>query len=153
MNNFTFGNDRYQYYETLCGGSGAGPGATGRRAVAAYETNAGLTGPEVLEWSAPVTLEDWRLRLGSGGRGWSCVGYGVFSRIRLLEPMTAAILSFRRSTRPLGVEGGKPGGPGENWVERCDGRREDLGATAEVEMQPGDCFVVATPGGGGYGKK
>lgn len=153
MNNFTFGNDRYQYYETLCGGSGAGPGFDGTSAVQTHMTNSRLTDPEVLEWRYPVLLEDFRLRPGSGGRGRFCGGDGVVRRIRFLEPMTAAILSSHRSTRPFGVEGGEPGCPGENWVERCDGRREDLGATAEVEMQPGDCFVVATPGGGGYGKK
>ncbi|WP_296055694.1 hydantoinase B/oxoprolinase family protein [uncultured Amphritea sp.] len=153
MNNFTFGNDRYQYYETLCGGSGAGPGFDGTSAVQTHMTNSRLTDPEVLEWRYPVLLEDFRLRPGSGGRGRYCGGDGVVRRIRFLEPITAAILSSHRSTRPFGVEGGEPGCPGENWVERCDGRREDLGATAEVEMQPGDCFVVATPGGGGYGKK
>jgi len=153
MNNFTFGNDRYQYYETICGGSGAGPDFDGTSAVQTHMTNSRLTDPEVLEWRYPVVLENFRLRPGSGGRGRHNGGDGVVRRIRFLEPMTAAILSSHRSTRPFGVDGGEPGCPGENWVERKDGHREDLGATAEVEMQPGDCFVVATPGGGGYGKK
>lgn len=152
MNNFTFGNDRYQYYETLCGGSGAGPYFDGTSAVQTHMTNSRLTDPEVLEWRYPVLLESFELRYGSGGRGKYNGGDGVIRRIRFLEAMTAAILSSHRSTRPFGVEGGEPGCPGENWVERIDGSREDLGATAQVEMLPGDCFVVATPGGGGYGK-
>ena len=150
MNNFTFGNDKYQYYETICGGSGAGPNFDGTDAVHTHMTNSRLTDPEVLEWRFPVLLESFGVRPDSGGRGKHCGGNGIIRRIRFLEPMTASILSGRRRVAPFGLRGGEAGAVGKNWVARSNGSVEELGSTATVEMQPGDIFVIETPGGGGY---
>ena len=152
MNNFTFGDDRHQYYETLCGGAGAGPGFDGASAVHTHMTNSRLTDPEVLEWRYPVLVDGFSIRRGSGGRGRHRGGDGVVRRIRFLEPMTAAILSSRRRTAPFGLAGGGPGAKGRNYVERADGSTQELPGTAQVEMNPGDVFVIETPGGGGFGK-
>jgi len=151
MNNFTFGNDTYQYYETISGGSGAGPDFDGTSVVQTHMTNSRLTDPEVLEWRFPVRLESYAIRRGSGGAGRHRGGDGGERRVRFLEPMTAVMLANHRRVAPFGVAGGRPGALGENWVERTDGSREDYGATFKVEMRPGDVFVVRTPGGGGYG--
>ncbi len=151
MNNLTFGNASYQYYETLCGGGGAGPGYDGATAVHTHMTNSRLTDPEVLEWRFPVRLDAFAIRRGSGGRGRWRGGDGVIRRLRFLEPMTASILSERRTVPPFGLAGGEPGQPGCNQVERADGRIRPLGATDSVEMAAGDVLVIATPGGGGYG--
>lgn len=151
MNNFTFGNDTYQYYETICGGSGAGPGFDGTDGVHTHMTNSRLTDPEVLEWRFPVLLESFRLRHGSGGDGQWRGGEGVERRIRFLQPMTAAILSNNRRVRPYGLAGGGDAMPGAARVERVDGRVEVLSATAMAEMAAGDVFTIETPGGGGYG--
>ena len=151
MNNFTFGNQRYQYYETICGGSGAGATFDGTDAVQTHMTNSRLTDPEVLEWRFPVQLEDFAIRSGSGGEGLHRGGNGVIRRIRFCEPMTAAILSGHRLVPPFGLEGGAAGAMGRNWVERADRTIEPLSSKAEVAMQPGDTFVIETPGGGGYG--
>ncbi len=152
MNNFTFGNERYQYYETVCGGSGAGPDFDATDAVHTHMTNSRLTDPEVLEWRYPVLVDAFRIRRGSGGRGRRRGGDGVVRRIRFREAMTAAILSGHRRIPPFGVEGGEPGQCGRNAVERADGRVEELGATARVEVGPDDVFVIETPGGGGFGR-
>ena len=152
MNNFTFGNEKYQYYETICGGSGAGPDFDGTDAVHTHMTNSRLTDPEVLEWRFPVILESFTIRPNSGGQGYHSGGNGVIRRIRFLEPMTAAILSSRRIIAPFGLYGGEAGAIGINYLERKDKTVEKLGSTAMVEMQPGDVFVIETPGGGGYGK-
>lgn len=151
MNNFTFGNDRYQYYETICGGSGAGPGFDGTSGVHTHMTNSRLTDPEVLEWRFPVLLDSFRLRHGSGGKGRWRGGEGVERRIRFLAPMTAAILSNNRRIRPYGLAGGDDALPGSARVERADGGVEILSATAKAAMGPEDVFVIETPGGGGYG--
>ena len=151
MNNFTFGNERYQHYETLCGGSGAGNGFDGTSAVHTHMTNSRLTDPEVLEWRFPVMLESFEIRRGSGGKGRWSGGDGARRRIRFLETMTAAILANRRRVPPFGLKGGAPGAVGRNWVERSDGSRQDLTGTDQAELQPGDVFVIETPGGGGYG--
>ena len=151
MNNFTFGNATYQYYETISGGAGAGPDFDGASVVQTHMTNSRLTDPEVLEWRFPVRLESYAIRRGSGGAGAHRGGDGGVRRIRFLEPMTAVILANHRRVAPFGVAGGAPGAVGRNWVERGDGRREEFGATAAVEMAPGDVFVIETPGGGGYG--
>ncbi len=151
MNNLTFGNDRYQYYETICGGSGAGPDFEGTDAVHTHMTNSRLTDPEVLEWRFPVLLESFEVRRGSGGAGRQSGGDGARRRIRFLEPMTAAILSSHRKVAPFGVSGGLPGALGRNWVERVDGAPVPLTGTDKAEMDVGDVFVVETPGGGGYG--
>jgi 5-oxoprolinase (ATP-hydrolysing) len=151
MNNFTFGNDEYQYYETICGGSGAGPDFDGTSAVHTHMTNSRLTDPEVLEWRFPVLLESFEIRHGSGGPGRHRGGDGARRRVRFLEPMTAAILSSHRRIAPFGAAGGAPGALGRNWVERADGTQVALDGTDRAELGPGDVFVIETPGGGGYG--
>ena len=153
MNNFTFGDASRQYYETIAGGSGAGPGFDGASAVQTHMTNSRLTDPEVLETRFPVLLEEFSIRRNSGGVGANRGGDGAVRRVRFLEPLTAAILSNHRRTAPFGVGGGKDGAVGKNRVERSDGSVELLGATAEVEMATGDVFVIETPGGGGFGAK
>ncbi|MEP7206248.1 MAG: hydantoinase B/oxoprolinase family protein [Casimicrobiaceae bacterium] len=151
MNNFTFGNDRYQYYETISGGAGAGPDFDGVSVVQTHMTNSRLTDPEVLEWRFPVRLERFAIRPGSGGAGRHHGGDGAERRVRFLVPMTAVMLANHRRIAPFGVEGGEPGAVGRNWVERVDGSREEFGATCAVEMAAGDVFVIHTPGGGGFG--
>ncbi len=151
MNNFTFGNARYQYYETVGGGSGAGPGFDGADVVQIHMTNSRLTDPEVLEWRFPVRLESFEIRHGSGGRGRWRGGNGAVRRMRFLEPMTAAILSGHRLVRPHGLAGGAAGEPGRNYVLRIDGGRTELGPFDQTEMAAGDVFVIESPGGGGYG--
>jgi 5-oxoprolinase (ATP-hydrolysing) len=151
MNNFTFGNDIYQYYETICGGSGAGINFNGTDAVHTHMTNSRLTDPEVLEWRFPVLLEEFKIRRGSGGVGLYRGGDGVIRRLRFLEPMSASILSGHRIVPPFGLAGGKPGQLGRNWIQRQDGTVGELGSTAIVNMLPGDTFIIETPGGGGFG--
>jgi len=151
MNNFTFGNAQYQYYETICGGSGAGPTFAGTDAVHTHMTNSRLTDPEVLEWRFPVLLETFAIRPHSGGAGHYPGGNGVIRRIRFREPMTAAILSGHRRIPPFGMAGGQPGTPGGNRVERADGSVEPLDGKAQVEMRSRDVLIIETPGGGGYG--
>ena len=151
MNNFTFGNQRYQYYETICGGSGAGANFDGTDAVHTHMTNSRLTDPEVLETRYPVLVESFSLRPDSSGKGKHSGGDGVIRRIRFLEPMTANILSSHRLVPPFALNGGEPGKIGRNWIQRQDGTQENLNSTATVEMQPGDVFIIETPGGGGFG--
>jgi 5-oxoprolinase (ATP-hydrolysing) len=151
MNNFTFGNDRYQYYETICGGSGAGPDFDGTAAVHTHMTNSRLTDPEVLEWRYPVMLVSHRINRGSGGRGRHRGGDGTIRSVRFLEPMTAAILSNHREVPPFGLEGGGAGVCGDQWVERADGRVEQLEGRDRAELGAGDSFVIQTPSGGGFG--
>ena len=151
MNNFTYGNDRYQYYETVGGGSGAGPGYDGADVVQTHMTNSRLTDPEVLEWRFPVRLESFEIRPSSGGRGRWRGGNGAIRRVRFLEPMTAAILSGHRLVAPHGMAGGEPGERGRNYVLRADGKRTELGPFDQTEMAAGDIFVIESPGGGGYG--
>ena len=152
MNNFTFGSDRYQYYETIAGGSGAGSDFDGTDAVQCHMTNSRLTDPEVLEWRFPVLLESFAIRPNSGGRGMHRGGNGVCRRIRFLETMTAGILSSHRRVPVYGLHGGEPGVVGRNAVERVGGGIEALKGTDLTTMQPGDVFVIETPGGGGYGQ-
>lgn len=151
-NSFTFGNERYQYYETICGGSGAGPEYDGASATHVHMTNTRLTDPEVLESRFPVVVEKFEIRKNSGGRGLKSGGNGVVRRIRFLEPMTASILSSHRKIPPYGLAGGEAGKTGLNYVERSNGTREDLKACDQGELDAGDVFVIETPGGGGYGK-
>jgi len=152
MNNFTFGDDARQYYETICGGSGAGADFDGASAVQTHMTNSRLTDPEVLETRFPVLLERFAVRRGSGGKGAHRGGDGAVRRIRFRAPMTAAILANRRATAPHGLNGGASGRAGLNYVQRLDGSIEHLAATGKAEMAPGDVFVIETPGGGGYGE-
>ncbi|MEO8655839.1 MAG: hydantoinase B/oxoprolinase family protein, partial [Ramlibacter sp.] len=161
MNNFTFGNQRYQYYETISGGSGAGAvldaagreigGFDGTSVVQTNMTNSRLTDPEVLEFRFPVRLVSYEIRPGSGGAGRWKGGNGGVRRIRFLEPMTASILSNSRKYGPFGMAGGQPGKVGVNLVVRADGSVEQLDHIGQAEMMPGDVFEIHTPGGGGYG--
>jgi 5-oxoprolinase (ATP-hydrolysing) len=151
MNNLTFGNARHQYYETICGGAGAGATFDGASAVHTHMTNSRLTDPEVLEERYPVLLEEFSLRHGSGGDGAHCGGDGVLRRIRFREAMSAAILSTRRETEPFGLRGGQPGFPGANMLIRAAGETIALKGRDEIAVEPGDEIIIATPGGGGYG--
>ena len=151
MNNFTFGDGAHQYYETIAGGSGAGPDFDGTSAVQTHMTNSRLTDPEVLEWRFPVRLEDFRIRRGSGGAGRHRGGDGSERRVRFLTPMTAVLLANHRVVAPFGLSGGHPGATGRNWIERVDGSVEQFGATHSAEVNAGDVFVIQTPGGGGFG--
>ncbi len=151
MNNFTFGNAAHQYYETISGGSGAGPGFKGTSVVQTHMTNSRLTDPEVLEFRFPVRLDSYEIRAGSGGAGQWRGGDGGVRRVRFLEPMTASILSNGRVVPAFGMAGGQPGALGINRIERADGQRVTLGHIGSAEMGVGDVFVIETPGGGGYG--
>ena len=151
MNNFTFGNLEHQYYETLCGGVGATAEHDGAHAVHSHMTNSRLTDPEVLELRYPVLVESFELRRDSGGKGLHQGGDGVVRRIKFRASMQAAILSNRRHTAPFGFNGGQPGRSGRNYVQRRDGRIEELGACGSATMYSGDTFVIETPGGGGFG--
>ncbi|MES2135473.1 MAG: hydantoinase B/oxoprolinase family protein [Pseudomonadota bacterium] len=151
MNNFTFGNERHQYYETIAGGSGAGPDHDGTSAVQTHMTNSRLTDPEILEARLPVRLDQFAIRRGSGGEGSYKGGDGVVRAVTFLEPMRANILANRRKVAPRGIAGGADAQPGRNWLERVDGRVEMLTATAYAEVEAGDRFVIETPGGGGFG--
>ncbi|WP_417813372.1 hydantoinase B/oxoprolinase family protein [Thalassospira alkalitolerans] len=152
MNNFTWGNDTHQYYETICGGTGAGPDYDGTSGVHSHMTNSRLTDPEVLEWRFPVMLESFGIRQGSGGAGKHKGGDGTTRRVRFLEEMTASILSNHRRVPVQAVAGGQPGKLGRNAIERADGTVEELKGTDGATMYPGDVFIIETPGGGGYGK-
>ena len=149
MNNLSFGNADFSYYETICSGTGAGVGFDGADAVQCHMTNTRLTDPEVLEWRFPVRLESFAIRRGSGGDGRWRGGNGTVRQLRFLAPMTAVLLSNRRRTVSFGLRGGGAGAPGCNRVERADGTREELGATAEIQVAAGDMLVIETPGGGG----
>ena len=151
MNNFIFGDATRQYYETICGGAGAGPGFDGASAVHTHMTNTRMTDPEVLELRYPVRLEAFAIRRGSGGAGRSHGGDGAVRRIRFLEPMTAVIVSSRRNIAPFGLAGGADGAPGHQWVERENGSRHEMTGTDKTELAAGDVFVIETPGGGGHG--
>lgn len=152
MNNLTFGNERYQYYETICGGAGAGPDFDGQSAVHTHMTNSRLTDPEILESRYPVRLESFSIRADSGGAGQHPGGNGVIRRIRFNEPMQVAILSNHRRIAPFGLNGGNAGNIGCNWIERKNGAVEAFGATASMQLESGDVIVIETPGGGGYGR-
>ena len=151
MNNFLFGDAKRQYYETICGGTGAGSGFDGCSAVHSHMTNTRMTDPEVLELRYPVRLERFSIRHGSGGQGRWRGGDGVVRRIRFLEPMTANIVSSRRTKSPFGLDGGGDGITGRQWIEHSDGTQEILPGTGNAELGVGDVFVIETPGGGGYG--
>ena len=152
MNNLTFGNDKYQYYETICGGSGAGPSFHGTSAVHTHMTNSRLTDPEVLELRFPVMLENFEIRKSSGGDGLFSGGNGVVRKIRFLEDMQVMILSSHRTVAPFGLNGGSPGSLGRNWIERSNGTKQQMTGTDKADVSSGDKIIIETPGGGGYGK-
>ncbi len=151
MNNFIWGNDEHQYYETICGGAGATPSADGASAVHTHMTNTRLTDPEILEWRHPVRIEHFKVRRNSGGLGAQRGGDGVVRRLQFLEPMTVNVLSSRRKVAPYGVDGGQSGLVGVNRLLRADGTTKELPGSTRVEVQPADCFEIETPGGGGFG--
>tara|TARA_Y100000768_G_scaffold90692_1_gene65348 strand:+ start:15717 stop:19325 length:3609 start_codon:yes stop_codon:yes gene_type:complete len=151
MNNFIWGNDEHQYYETICGGAGATPSADGASAVHTHMTNTRLTDPEILEWRHPVRIKHFKVRRNSGGLGAQRGGDGVVRRLQFLEPMTVNVLSSRRKVAPYGVEGGQDGLVGVNRLLRADGTTKELPGSTRVEVQPADCFEIETPGGGGFG--
>ena len=151
MNNFVYGNAGFQNYETICGGTGAGDGFDGADAVHSHMTNTRMTDPEVLEARFPVRLDRFAIRRGSGGAGRCRGGDGIHRRLTFLEPVTVTVLSSHRITAPFGAQGGSPGLPGRNWIERADGTSQDLGGNAVAELRAGDAFVMQTPGGGGFG--
>jgi 5-oxoprolinase (ATP-hydrolysing) len=151
MNNVTFGNGRYQYYETVASGSGAGDGFDGADVVQTKMTNSRLTDPEVLEWRYPVRLESYAIRRGSGGQGRWRGGDGGTRRLRFLEPMTVSTLAGHRRVPALGLDGGQPGALGRHWVERADGTVTPMAGCDTARLEAGDVFVIETPGGGGFG--
>jgi 5-oxoprolinase (ATP-hydrolysing) len=151
MNNLTFGNAKYQYYETICSGSPAGPGFDGTSGVHVHMTNTRLTDPEILELRYPVLLEDFHIRRGSGGKGRWSAGDGTYRRIRFLEEMDCAVLSSFRDVRPFGLDGGEPGQCGENWVRRNSGEMERLKGCDQTVLRSGEAVVIVTPTGGGFG--
>jgi 5-oxoprolinase (ATP-hydrolysing) len=151
MNNFLFGNRRYQYYETICGGAGAGPNFDGASAVHTHMTNTRITDAEILELRYPIRLERFAIRRGSGGRGRRRGGDGAIRAIRALEPMIATLVSSRRTVAPFGLAGGHDGATGRQWIERADGRRDAMSGNDRVELAAGDLVVIETPGGGGFG--
>lgn len=151
MNNFLFGDATRQYYETICGGTGAGSGFDGQSAVHSHMTNTRMTDPEVLELRYPVRVEEFGIRRGSGGKGRWRGGDGAIRRIRFLEPMTAVIVSSSRNVPPFGLNGGADGANGRQWVDRANGLRVDVPGVAQVELNAGDAFTILTPGGGGFG--
>jgi 5-oxoprolinase (ATP-hydrolysing) len=153
MNNVTFGNERYQYYETIASGSGAGPGYNGAPVVQTHMTNSRLTDPEVLEWRFPVLVDSFAIRRGSGGDGRWRGGDGAVRRLRFTEPMTVSTLSQHRRVPPYGMAGGAPGALGRNLLRRADGTVVELAGCDSAEVHPGDIFEIHTPGGGGYGRE
>jgi 5-oxoprolinase (ATP-hydrolysing) len=153
MNNFTFGNAHHQYYETICGGAGAGAAFDGASAVHTHMTNSRLTDPEVLEWRYPVLLRRFAIREGSGGIGAHKGGDGVVREVEFREAMEAGILSTRRRIVPFGIKGGADAKPGRNAIKRKNGSMQELTGCAVAAVEPGDVFVIETPGGGGYGNK
>jgi len=151
MNNLSFGNERFQYYETIAGGAGAGPGWHGASAVQTHMTNSRMTDPEVLEATYPVRVESFTVRKKSGGAGLWHGGDGAVRNIRFLESAEASLLSNHRRVAPFGMQGGSPGKTGKNCAQRASGETEDLSATASVHLEAGDCLIIETPGGGGFG--
>ena len=151
MNNYIWGNDRIQNYETICGGSGASAQQNGCSAVQTHMTNTRLTDPEVLEWRFPVRLETFKIRKNSGGKGKHKGGEGVDRQMRFLEPMTVNMIAGHRIEPPYGMAGGEPGAVGQNYVIHSDQKVTNIGTKGQIEVKKNDIFILKTPGGGGYG--
>jgi 5-oxoprolinase (ATP-hydrolysing) len=151
VNNTVYGNDQYQNYETICGGTGAGPGHAGTSAVHSHMTNTRLTDPEILEWRFPLRVDSFSIRPNSGGQGAYPGGDGIVRELTFLEPMTLTLLGSHRLTDPYGLAGGGSGARGHDFIRRANGRVDELGGTDEAELGAGDTFVQETPGGGAYG--
>jgi 5-oxoprolinase (ATP-hydrolysing) len=152
MNNFTFGNDTYQYYETICSGSPAGKGFNGTDAVQVHMTNSSMTDPEILEFRYPVLLEEFVIRPGSGGKGKWSAGNGTKRTVRFLEAMEMAILSSHRTRPPEGLQGGGSGEMGQTFIRRLDGTSEELAGCAQTRLKAGEAVIVITPTAGGFGE-
>jgi len=152
MNNLTFGNEKYQYYETICSGSPAGFGFDGVAAVHTHMTNTRMTDPEIMEQRYPVLLEEFSIRRGSGGKGKWNAGDGIYRKIKFLEEMNCSILSEHRIVAPFGLQGGSEGQVGKNWIERKDGTVEDLGGCGQTHVYPNDSVNISSPTGGGVGE-
>jgi 5-oxoprolinase (ATP-hydrolysing) len=153
MNNLLFGDETFGYYETIAGGSGATPHASGADAVHTHMTNTRITDPEVLEKRYPVRLHKFSIRKNSGGPGMRCGGNGTVRRIEFLKNLEVSILSQRRAAHPpYGLSGGEPGAIGRNTLKRANGSVESLPALVEFSVEPGDTLSIETPGGGGFGK-
>ncbi|MGW8161872.1 MAG: hydantoinase B/oxoprolinase family protein, partial [Desulfobulbales bacterium] len=153
MNNLTFGDTTFGYYETIGGGSGAGPGWNGCSGVHTHMTNTRITDPEILEQRYPVMLREFSIRKNSGGRGRFCGGNGLVRDIEFLRSLNVTILSERRVFQPYGLNGGQPGKRGQNLFITADGRVINLGGKNEISAQPGDRIQIFTPGGGGWGRE
>ena len=153
MNNFVWGNEEIQNYETICGGVGAGPDFDGCSAIQTHMTNTRMTDPETLEWRFPVRVDEFAIRRGSGGKGRHHGGDGSIRRLKFLTPMTVTVICGHRRVPPFAVDGGEPGKVGREWVERANGSVDAVGGIDAVDVQAGDVFVMETPGGGGYGKR
>ena len=152
MNNFIWGNERIQNYETICGGSGAGPGFEGTSAVQIHMTNTRMTDPEVLEMRFPVRVEEFAIKHGTGGKGQYMGGNGITRRVRFFEDLTVTLLTGHRITQAYGAAGGEPGACGHNAVEQLDGTIKELGPNDQYELKAGEAMLMQTPGGGGWGK-
>ena len=151
MNNFNYGNDTHQYYETICGGSGAGPTYDGTSAIHTHQTNTRLTDPEILEFRYPVMLEDFHIRRGSGGKGKYTGGDGTSRTIVFHEKMDVSLLTGHRKIPPFGLDGGDHGQVGKNTCRRADGTIENLEGCDQTVVETGDAIIIQTPTGGGYG--
>jgi 5-oxoprolinase (ATP-hydrolysing) len=152
MNNLVFGNQNFGYYETICGGSGAGPSFPGASAIHTHMTNTAITDPEILEHRYPVRLNRFEIRRGSGGRGRFSGGDGAIRELTFLEPVELSLLSQHRVFRPYGCEDGEPGLPGRQWVIRRSGETTELSGIDGCSIEPGDRLRIETPGGGGWGR-
>jgi 5-oxoprolinase (ATP-hydrolysing) len=151
MNNLIFGNEHCSYYETICGGTGAGPGFNGADAVHSHMTNTAITDPEILEWRFPVRLERFAIRTGSGGQGGFTGGNGIIRELVFTEPVSLSLLTQNRTEGPYGLNSGQAGQPGEQRLAKHDGEEKELGSVAQETVQPGDRLVIKSPGGGGWG--
>ena len=150
MNNLIFGNERCSYYETICGGTGAGPGFNGADAVHSHMTNTAITDPEILEWSFPVRLERFAIRKNSGGHGKYNGGNGIVRELIFTEPVSLSLLTQNRIQGPYGLNGGQSGHPGQQHLLKHSGGRKELASVAQEELKSGDCLIIKTPGGGGW---
>ena len=153
MNNLIFGNEKCSYYETICGGTGAGPGFDGADAVHSHMTNTSITDPEILEWRFPVQLERFEVRENSGGAGEYRGGNGIVRELVFTEPVSLSLLTQNRTQGPYGINGGQAGEPGEQHLAKPSGEKIELDSTAQEVVEPGDRLILKTPGGGGFGKQ
>jgi 5-oxoprolinase (ATP-hydrolysing) len=151
MNNLLFGNKSFGYYETICGGTGAGPGFNGADAIHHHMTNTRITDPEIMEWRYPVRVEEFSIRKDSGGPGKWKGGNGIVRKLRFTKAVDLTLLTQHRIEAPYGMEGGKPGATGKQHVEKSNGEVIELKGVDERDLQAGDAIVIETPGGGGWG--